>query len=118
MILRNIDIFDLGEDDQNCLGVMSINPSDRNLVRNVLFKHNHADDYPEGQFVSLRVVENLNDSAAPGHGLENIVFRDVNDISRIDHHSVMPGHEAAPRVPDPGANASAGKQFNRIPFHL
>lgn len=98
LLFRNIDILEHDEDDPNYQGAMAINPSDRNLVRNVLFDDIRVDDFQEGQLVNLRVVYNPKYSAAPGRGIENILFRNISYTGANDHVSVIAGYDDARRV--------------------
>lgn len=90
---HNIDILEHDEDDPNYQGAMAISNSDKNLVRNVVFDSIRVDDFQEGQLLNLRVVFNEKYSAAPGRGIENILFRNVSYTGANQHTSVIAGYD-------------------------
>lgn len=95
LVFRNIDILEQDEDDPNYQGAMAISNSDKNLVRNVIFDTVRIDDFEEGQILNLRVVFNEKYSAAPGRGIENVLFRNISYTGPNDHPSVIAGFDEA-----------------------
>ncbi len=93
LVFRNIDILQHDEDDPNYQGAMAVSNSDRNLVRNVLFEDIRVEDFQEGQLLNLRVVFNEKYSGAPGHGIENVTFRNVNYAGPNMHTSIVAGYD-------------------------
>jgi hypothetical protein len=98
ILFQNIDILEHDEDDPNYQGAMAISNSDKNLVRNVTFDSIRVDDFQEGQLLNLRVVFNEKYSAAPGRGIENILFRNVSYVGANQHVSVIAGYDEARAV--------------------
>lgn len=77
IIFSNIDILEHDEDDRCCQGVMSIATTDKNLVRNITYENIRIEDIQEGQLFSIRTYFNEKYSAAPGRGVQNILFKDI-----------------------------------------
>src|SRR5690606_9871336 len=73
----NIDILDHKEMQQDYQGCLSINVGDNNFAKNILFENIRIEDFREGQLVNLRVFFNTKYCTAPGLGIENVIFRNV-----------------------------------------
>jgi hypothetical protein len=95
---QNIDILEHAEHDPNYRGAMAISDGDDNLVRNIAFDSIRVDDFQEGELINLRVVFNQKYNTAPGHGIENILFRNVTYSGANQYVSVIAGYDAARTV--------------------
>lgn len=88
----NIDILDHKEMQVGYQGCMSINAGDNNLVRNIRFENIRVEDFREGQLVNLRVFYNKKYCTAPGKGIENVTFRNIEYNGRNANLSVISGY--------------------------
>jgi len=91
---KNIDILEHDEDDPEYQGCMSICAGDNNLVRNVNFEDIRVESIQEGQLLHLKVVYNSKYSAAPGKGIENIQFRNIQYQGYGESPSLMEGYDS------------------------
>jgi len=94
LTFRNIDILEHDEDDPEYQGCMSICAGDNNLVRNVAFQDIRVESIQEGQLLHLKVVFNSKYSAAPGKGIENILFRNISYQGYGESPSLMEGYDS------------------------
>jgi hypothetical protein len=92
VIFKNIDILEHDEDDRNSQGCMAICPSDHNLVRNITFEDIRVEDFQEGQLFNLRVLEDKKYSNAPGRGIENVLFKNIQYNGSGANPSIMHGN--------------------------
>ncbi len=88
----NIDILDHKEKQQDYQGCMSINVGDNNLAKNVLFENIRVEDFREGQLLNLRVFYNAKYCTAPGLGIENVVFRNIEYKGKNANTSIIAGY--------------------------
>lgn len=98
IIFTNIYILEHDEDDRNSQGCMSICPSDHNLVRNITFEDIRVEDFQEGQLFNLRVLEDKKYSNAPGRGIQNILFKDIQYNGHFSNPSVLHGYNKDRKV--------------------
>ncbi|MFI1743262.1 glycosyl hydrolase family 28 protein [Thalassobellus sediminis] len=94
MHFYNIDILEHDEDDRNYQGCMSIVATDKNLVRNVTFEEIRIESIQEGQLFNLRVLYNDKYSAAPGKGIQNIIFKNISYTGGSINSSIIQGYDA------------------------
>lgn len=95
---RNIDILEHDEDDRNCQGCMAICPSDNNLVRNLTFEDIRVENFQEGQLFNIRVLNDKKYSKAPGRGIENILFKNIQYNGKGANPSMIYGYDGERRV--------------------
>ncbi|MET3127787.1 hypothetical protein ABID42_002906 [Arcicella rosea] len=98
--LRNIDILEHDEDDRNYQGCLSINASDNNLVRNLLYEDIRIEKFQEGQVFNLRVYFNEKYSAAAGRGIQHVKFKNITYQGNLDNPSLLQGFNATRKVED------------------
>lgn len=94
----NIDILDQKEmqvDYQGCLG---INVGDNNLAKNVLFENIRVEDFREGQLLNLRVYYNTKYCTAPGLGIEDVVFRNIEYNGNNANLSIIAGYNEQRKI--------------------
>jgi hypothetical protein len=94
----NIDILDQKEmqvDYQGCLG---INVGDNNLAKNVLFENIRVEDFREGQLLNLRVYYNTKYCTAPGLGIEDVVFRNIEYNGKNANLSIIAGYNEQRKI--------------------
>ena len=88
----NIDILDHKEMQLDYQGCMSINVGDNNTAKNILFKNIRVEDFREGQLLNLRVFYNKKYCTAPGMGIENISFENINYNGHNANVSLIAGY--------------------------
>ena len=74
---ENIDILCQSEPQVDYQGCMAINCGDNNLVRNVTFENIRVEQILQGSLLQVKVGYNQKYCAAPGRGVENIIFRNI-----------------------------------------
>lgn len=89
---QNIDILNHDEPQVNYQGCMSINVSDENLARNITFENIRVEDFEQGQLLNLRVTFNKKYAAAPGRGIENILFKNISYTGKNANISIIEGY--------------------------
>lgn len=94
----NIDILDQNEKQIDYQGCMAINAGDNNLVRNVRFENIRIEDFRQGQLVNLRIFFNKKYCAAPGRGIENILFKDITYNGTNAELSIIAGYNEERKV--------------------
>ena len=95
---KNIDILDHKEMQIDYQGCMTINAGDNNLIKDVLFEDIRVEDFREGQLVNLRIFYNKKYCAAPGMGIENITFRNVEYNGDDANLSIISGYNEKRKV--------------------
>jgi hypothetical protein len=90
----NIDILNHDEPQINYQGCMAINVSDENLARNIYFENIRIEDFEQGQLINLRVTFNKKYAKAPGRGIENVYFKNVNYTGKNAHLSIIEGYSS------------------------
>ncbi len=92
MKFENIDILNHDEKQVNYQGCMSINVSDENLARNIVFENIRVEDFEQGQLLNLRVTFNKKYALAPGRGIENVYFKNVSYNGKNANLSIIEGY--------------------------
>ena len=90
----NIDILNHDEPQINYQGCIAINVSDQNLARNIRFENIRVDDFEQGQLVNLRVTFNKKYALAPGRGIENIYFKNIQYNGSNSNLSIIEGFDS------------------------
>ncbi|GEL11111.1 Glycosyl hydrolases family 28 [Flavobacterium glycines] len=96
----NIDILDQKEMQVDYQGCLSINVGDNNLAKNVLFENIRVEDFREGQLLNLRVFYNTKYCTAPGLGIENVVFRNIDYNGKNANLSIIAGYNEQRKIKD------------------
>ena len=91
----DIDILDHKEMQLNYQGCMAINAGDNNLVRNVRFENIRIENFRQGQLLNLRIFYNEKYCTAPGRGIENVLFKDIDYTGDRAEISVIEGYVLA-----------------------
>lgn len=94
----NIDILDQKEMQLDYQGCMAINVGDNNLAKNVLFENIRVEDFREGQLLNLRVYYNTKYCTAPGLGIEDVVFRNIEYNGQNSNISIITGYNEQRKV--------------------
>lgn len=95
---RNIDILDQKEMQIDYQGCLAINVGDNNLAKNVLFENIRVEDFREGQLLNLRVFYNTKYCTAPGLGIENVVFRNIDYNGKNANLSIIAGYNEQRKI--------------------
>ena len=95
---QNIDILDQKEKQLDYQGCLAINVGDNNLAKNVLFENIRVEDFREGQLLNLRVFYNTKYCTAPGLGIENVMFRNVDYNGQNANVSVIAGYNEQRKI--------------------
>jgi hypothetical protein len=98
LMYKNIDILDHKEMQIDYQGCMTINAGDNNLVKDVLFEDIRVEDFREGQLVNLRIFYNEKYCTAPGLGIENVTFRNIEYNGNNANLSIIVGYNAERKV--------------------
>jgi hypothetical protein len=75
---QNIDILDHKEMQLDYQGCMAINGGDNNFIKDVRFENIRVEDFRQGKLLDIRIFYNKKYCKAPGQGIENILFKDIN----------------------------------------
>ncbi|KAM0130874.1 hypothetical protein ACHAP3_007101 [Botrytis cinerea] len=75
--ISNIDILDHYENQIWYQGCIGINAADENLIENVLIEDIRIEKISKGQLLNLRVMQNTMWTSAPGRGIRNVTFRNL-----------------------------------------
>ena len=94
----NIDILDQKEMQVDYQGCMGINVGDNNLAKNVLFENIRVEDFREGQLLNLRVYYNTKYCTAPGLGIEDVVFRNIEYNGNNANLSIIAGYNEQRKI--------------------
>ena len=94
----NIDILCQAEQQMEYQGCMAINCGDGNYVKDVLFDNIRIEQLHQGSLLQVRVGWNQKYCAAPGGGVENIVFRNIRYYGQPSYPSVISGYDQQRRV--------------------
>ena len=79
-------------------GCMAINAGDNNLVRNVLFENIRIENFRQGQLLNLRIFYNKKYCQAPGRGIENVWFKDIDYQGTRAELSIISGYNEERKV--------------------
>ena len=80
------------EKQLNYQGCMAINAGDNNLIRDVRFEDIRVENFREGQLLNLRIFYNKKYCAAPGRGIENVLFKDITYNGDRANLSIIEGY--------------------------
>lgn len=94
----NIDILDQKEMQLDYQGCLAINVGDNNLAKNVLFENIRVEDFREGQLLNLRVFFNAKYCTAPGLGIEDVVFRNIDYKGKNANVSIISGYDGQRKI--------------------
>lgn len=94
----NIDILEHKEKQIDYQGCLAINAGDNNLVRNVRFENIRVEDFHRGQLVCIRICFNKKYCAAPGRGIENVLFKDIAYNGKNAEFSIIAGYDKERKV--------------------
>ncbi|MDR2414037.1 MAG: endo-polygalacturonase [Odoribacteraceae bacterium] len=94
----NLDILDHAEKQLDYQGCLAINAGDNNLIRDVRFENIRVEDFRQGQLVNLRIFFNPKYCAAPGRGIENVLFKDISYTGDNAEISIIAGYDAGRKI--------------------
>ncbi|KAL1598056.1 hypothetical protein SLS60_008544 [Paraconiothyrium brasiliense] len=81
--IHDINILDHCENQMWYQGCISINAADENLIRDVLVEDVRVECITKGQLFNIRVMKNAMWTTAPGCGIYNVTFRNIElDLDR------------------------------------
>lgn len=98
IVYKNIDILDQKETQVDYQGCMAIDAGDNNFIHNVMFDNIRVEDFRQGQLVNLRVFFNKKYCAAPGKGIENVLFRNVTYTGKHAELSIIEGYDDTRKI--------------------
>lgn len=98
LVYRNIDILDHKEAQLDYQGCLAINGGDNNIIRNVLFEDIRIEDFRQGQLFNIRIFYNEKYCEAPGMGIENVYFKNVNYNGNNAEMSVIAGYNSDRKI--------------------
>lgn len=94
----NIDILDHREKQIDYQGCLAINAGDNNLIRKVRFENIRIENFREGQLFNLRIFYNKKYCAAPGRGIEDVLFKDISYAGDNANLSIIEGYNEERQV--------------------
>lgn len=94
----DIDILDHKEKQVDYQGCLTINAGDNNTIRRVRFEDIRIEDFRQGQLVNLRIFYNTKYCAAPGLGIEDILFKNITYDGTGEELSIIAGYAAERKV--------------------
>lgn len=104
---ENIDILGQAEPQVDYQGCLAINCGDNNLVCDVTFDNIRIEQILQGSIVQVKVGYNQKYCAAPGRGVENVVFRNIRYYSSPSSYyhespslSIINGYDDKRKVKD------------------
>ena len=89
---ENIDILCQAEPQLDYQGCLAINCGDNNLVRKVIFDNIRIEGVLQGSILQVKVGYNQKYCAAPGRGVENILFRGIRYYGPEPNMSLILGY--------------------------
>lgn len=92
LTFENIDILNHDEPQLNYQGCITINVSDQNLARNIRFENIRVENFERGQLFNLRVTFNKKYATAPGRGIENVLFKNIDYNGENANVSILEGY--------------------------
>lgn len=95
---EDIDILDHSEMQIDYQGCIAINVGDNNLVRRVRFENIRIEDFRRGQLFNLRIFYNKKYCAAPGRGIEDILFKNIAYNGQGEELSMLIGYNEERKV--------------------
>ena len=93
-----LNAYDHREKQLDYQGCMAINAGDNNLVRNVLFENIRIENFRQGQLLNLRIFYNKKYCQAPGRGIENVWFKDIDYQGTRAELSIISGYNEERKV--------------------
>ncbi|KAK7179405.1 pectin lyase-like protein [Paraphaeosphaeria sporulosa] len=96
--ISNIDILDHSENQLWYQGCIAINAGDANLVQDILVENVRVERITRGQLFNIRVMKNAMWTTAPGLGIRNVTFRNIEfnlDKSKTVNPSQILGFDAS-----------------------
>lgn len=98
LVYEDIDILDHSEMQIDYQGCFAINVGDNNLVRRVRFENIRIENFRRGQLFNLRIFYNKKYCAAPGRGIEDILFKNISYIGQGGELSMLIGYDENRKV--------------------
>lgn len=95
---ENIDILDHAEKQLDYQGCFGINCGDNNIVENITFDNIRVEDFRQGQLFNVRIFFNKKYCAAPGLGVRNILFKDIQYNGNNSEVSIIMGYDEDRKV--------------------
>lgn len=95
---RNIDILDHKEPQLDYQGCLAINAGDNNIIRDIRFEDIRIEDFRQGQLFNIRIFYNEKYCAAPGMGIENIYFKNIEYNGKNAELSIISGYNSDRKV--------------------
>lgn len=92
LVYRNIDILDHKEAQLDYQGCLAINGGDNNIIRNILFENIRIEDFRQGQLFNIRIFFNEKYCKAPGMGIENVHFKNIDYNGSNAEISIIAGY--------------------------
>ena len=89
---ENIDILGQWEAQIDYQGCMAINCGDNNYVKNVVFDNIRIENIQQGSLLQVKVGYNSKYCAAPGRGVENVLFRNIRYHGDQPYMSLILGY--------------------------
>jgi hypothetical protein len=89
---EDIDILEHNEYQEGYLGCMTINPGDKNTVRNISYKNIRIEPFKHGKLLDVQVKYNPDYNPAPGRRIEYISFQDIYYNGREEVTSQIKGY--------------------------
>jgi hypothetical protein len=99
--INNVDILDHYENQMWYQGAIAINAGDANLIENVHVEDVRVEKITKGQLVNLRVMQNATWTTAPGRGIRNVRFKNIElnmEDSKIVNPSQIIGYNETSKV--------------------
>ncbi len=98
LVYENIDILCQAEPQIDYQGCLAINCGDGNFVKNVLFDNIRIEQIRQGSILHLTVGWNRKYCAAPGGGIEDVVFRNIRYYGDMPNMSVVSGYDEEHKI--------------------
>lgn len=93
ILFEDIDVLEHHEFQPGYLGVMAINPGDKNLVQNVTWRRIRIEPFEHGKILDFQVKWNPDYNPAPGRGIRKVLVEDVRVMSGSgEEPSVIAGY--------------------------
>lgn len=101
ILFEDIDVLEHHEFQPGYLGVMAINPGDKNLVRKVTYRNIRIEPFEHGKVLDFQVKWNPDYNPAPGRGIRGILVENVQVLSGSgEEPSVIAGYSEEFSVED------------------
>ena len=98
LLYENIDILGQDEPQVDYQGCLAINCGDNNLVRDVTFSNIRIEQIGCGSLFQVKVGYNQKYCAAPGRGIDGVLFRNIRYKGAQPRMSVINGYDAQRQV--------------------